>query len=316
MSDIRGQREAKRVLEIAAAGGHNLLIKGSPGCGKTMLAERICGILPPMTFSEAREVTSVYSAAGLLNRQGGLITDRPFRIVHPGISPAGLTGGGSRLRPGEITLAHNGVLFLDEFAEFCRQTSETLRGPIEDKKIILNRNGRNYVFPANFMLIGAANPCKCGYLYEEGRCKCTPSQIRNYCRGISGPLADRIDIHIEMVTVRYSDTKKEEAETSRTIRERVIRVREIQKERYKDENIKTNGALYGNLVEKYCVTDTAARSLLELIMEKQRFSLRSYGKILKISRTIADMKEKEIIGEEEIAEAVRYRPVTGGGADL
>ncbi|MBQ3847995.1 MAG: YifB family Mg chelatase-like AAA ATPase [Clostridia bacterium] len=308
MADIAGQKKAKRVLEIAAAGGHNILLKGSPGCGKTMLAKRTAGILPPMTADEAIEVTTIYSAAGLLEAGQGLITDRPMRQVGRGITQAALIGGGANLKVGEISLAHNGILFIDEFAEIGRTMGGLLRQPLEEKQVTFLSQGKKTTLPADFMLVAASNPCKCGYLYEEGRCRCTPYQIRSYEKGISGPLADRIDIHLEVVSVPYGEIEGEKHETSSVIRERVKKVREIQRERYKKEGIKVNASLSGGALKKYCRQDEGSKHFLAAVMDSAGFSMRSYEKILKISRTIADMAGREQICEEDIAEAVRYRP--------
>ncbi len=307
--DVKGQQSAKKALEVAACGGHNVIMIGSPGSGKSMLAKRLPSILPEMTFEEAIETTNVYSIAGQIDKNAPLITQRPFRSPHHTVSSAGLTGGGTVPRPGEISLAHNGLLFLDELAEFARPTLEILRQPIEDKKVTISRASGTITYPCDTMLVAAMNPCPCGYYgHPTKKCICSKRQVSQYLSKISGPLLDRFDIHIEVAPVEYdsiSSTKKEES--SSLIRERVQRAREIQLERFKGTNISCNARITSDILHDVCpVTDDANRQLKD-VFERLGLSARAYDKILKVSRTIADMDGAKIIDRKHIAQAVRYR---------
>ena len=307
--DVKGQAYAKKALEIAACGGHNVLMIGPPGAGKSMLAKRIPSILPSMTFEESIETTNVYSIAGLLNKDSPLITSRPFRSPHHTVSTAGLTGGGGIPRPGEISLAHNGLLFLDELAEFSRATLEVLRQPIEDQKVSISRASGTVTYPCNLMIVGAMNPCPCGYYgHPTKKCTCTKKQVSQYLSKISGPLLDRFDLHIEVEPVEYenlSSLKKEEP--SAAVRERVQRAREIQNERYKGTGISCNARITSDILQDVCSMTPEANSALKDVFERLGLSARAYDKILKVSRTIADMSGKKDIDRAHILQAVRYR---------
>jgi magnesium chelatase family protein len=308
-ADIKGQEQAKRALEIAAAGAHNLLMIGPPGSGKTMLARRIPTILPPLNYAEAIETTKIHSIAGLLTEERFLISEKPFRAPHHTISDAGLVGGGSLPRPGEISLAHNGVLFLDELPEFKRNTLDSLRQPLESGNIIISRATHAVTFPARFMLIAAMNPCPCGYYGDSRRaCICSGAQIHRYRTKVSGPLLDRIDIQISVppVTMRELSMEAEE-ESSALIRQRVRAARAIQAERYLGKSFHANGQMGARMVKKYCPVDGSAKSLLERAVERFGLSARAYHRILKVSRTIADLDGKVDIDESHVAEAVQYR---------
>jgi magnesium chelatase family protein len=308
-SDIKGQAQAKRALEIAGAGGHNVLMVGPPGSGKTMLARRISTILPPLSYDEAIETTKIHSIAGLLNEEKYLIFEKPFRAPHHTISDAGLIGGGSFPRPGEVSLAHNGVLFLDEFPEFKRNILDSLRQPLESGNVIISRVTHSVNFPARFMLIAAMNPCPCGYYGDSRRaCICSGSQIHRYRTRVSGPLLDRIDIQIGVppVTIRELSMDSEE-ESSETIRERVMGARSIQSERFRGRAIYANGHMTTRMVKKFCTVDATAANLLEQAVERFGLSARAYHRILKVSRTIADLEGKEGIDESHVAEAIQYR---------
>jgi magnesium chelatase family protein len=310
-ADIKGQFAPRRAAEVAAAGGHNMLMSGPPGSGKTMIAKRIPGILPPMTFEESVETTKIWSAAGK-SFSGGLIRIRPFRHPHHTISAIALSGGGTYPKPGEISLAHNGVLFLDEFAEFRRDSLEILRQPLEDKNITISRSKKTLVFPASFMLVAAMNPCPCGNLGNtQKECVCTPNQIHKYRNKISNPLLDRIDIHIEVPALKVSEITgvNKGNECSKDIRERVVKAREIQVERFKGLKIYANAQMGVRDIKKFCITDDKAMQTLKFAIDKLKLSARAYDRILKVSRTIADLDKSEIIKSMHIAEAIQYRAV-------
>ena len=307
-SEIHGQRLMKRACEVAVTGMHNLLFVGPPGAGKTMVASRIPSILPPLAEAERMELSKIYSVKGMLAGENGLLTQRPFRAPHHTVSVQGLTGGGRIPQPGEISLAHKGVLFLDEMPEFSRKSLEILRQPLEDKEIHLSRAAGTYIFPASFMLAAAMNPCPCGFYPDMNRCRCTSGEITHYLGKISQPLLERIDICTEVPAVSFSKMKKKIAgESSAQIRKRVEAVQEIQRERYKKEKFCFNGELDGRKLEKYCVMTGGADKLLEQAYEQFQFSTRAYHKILKTARTIADMESSEKIKEEHICEALAYR---------
>ena len=309
-SEVKGQENVKRALEISAAGGHNCLLIRKPSVhGKTMLARRLPSILPDLTFEEALEITKIHSIAGILPNNVPLITTRPFRSPHHTVSGVSLSGGGKIPKPGEISLAHFGVLFLDELPEFNKNTLETLRVPLEDGQISISRVNASLTYPSKFILIASMNPCPCGYYGSPDReCNCTPQQIARYMGKISGPLLDRIDIHIEVTPVKYSKLKSNEnIESSDIIKQRVNKARKIQLERYKNNKIFSNSELTPKLMEKYCKLDEQGKKILENAFEKLNLSARAYGRILKVSRTIADLEESESIKPNHIAEAIQYR---------
>jgi len=309
-SDVKGQENVKRALEVAAAGAHNIIMIGPPGSGKTMLAKRFPSILPPMTFEEALETTKIHSIAGVLPKDTALITERPFRSPHHTVSDAALVGGGSFPRPGEISFAHHGVLFLDELPEFKKNVLEVLRQPLEDSKVTVSRSKLSLEFPANFMLAAAMNPCPCGFFTDPNKeCTCTSQSIQKYMAKISGPLLDRIDIHIEVPAVKYKElSANTSSEKSETIRERVIRSREIQLKRFNElPEVFTNGDMGSKEVRKFCKLDSSGEELLKMAMTKLGLSARAYDRILKVSRTIADLDNSENILSQHISEAIQYR---------
>ena len=306
--EVRGQMHAKRALEIATAGGHNILLVGPPGSGKSMLSKRIPSILPPITFEEALETTKIHSVAGFTDARG-LLTTRPFRSPHHTISDAGLIGGGVIPRPGEVSLAHNGVLFLDELPEFERNVLEVLRQPLEDQRVTISRASMSLTFPAGFMLVAAMNPCNCGFYGDPTReCRCTPPQVQRYISKISGPLLDRIDIHINVPAVKVSELAAQDSgDNSAQIRERVVKVRKLQHQRFNGEHVFCNAQMPPRLIRKYCQLETTSQQMLERAMMKLGLSARAYDRILKVSRTIADLEGLEQIAEKHISEAVQYR---------
>ncbi|MDH4321014.1 MAG: YifB family Mg chelatase-like AAA ATPase [Desulfobulbaceae bacterium] len=309
-SEVKGQEHVKRALEIAAAGGHNVLMKGPPGSGKTMVARRLPTILPDLSFEEALETTKIYSIIGLLPENSGLLTIRPFKAPHHTISDAGLIGGGQIPRPGEVSLAHNGVLFLDELPEFKKNVLEVLRQPLEDGTVTIARAASSLSFPARFIMVAAMNPCPCGYLGDpQHECQCSPLQIRRYENKISGPLLDRIDIHIEVPAVPVRDlSAQRDGEPSAAIKARVNRARAIQKERYhRHRHMHCNGQMGAREIKKHCPLDAASLALLEKAVERLGLSARAYHRILKIGRTIADLDGSQAIGTDHIAEAIQYR---------
>jgi magnesium chelatase family protein len=309
-ADVCGQENIKRALEIAASGGHNILMIGPPGAGKTMLARRLPGILPPMTNDEALETTKIHSVAGKTGKNTGLILTRPFRAPHHTISDVALVGGGGNPQPGEISLAHNGVLFLDELPEYKRTVLEVMRQPLEDRVVTISRARFSVNYPAGFMLVSSMNPCPCGYFnHPEKQCVCPPGTVQKYLNRISGPLLDRIDIHIEVTPVSFSElTRKHQSESSETIRERVVRARNIQMQRFtENEGVHCNAQMSAGLLRHVCQINESGMALLKTAMEKLGLSARAYDRILKVSRTIADLAGSERIEAEHLAEAIQYR---------
>jgi magnesium chelatase family protein len=308
-ADVRGQAGAKRALEIAAAGGHNVLFVGPPGCGKTMLARRLPSILPPMSANEALEVTKIYSVAGLLGAEPGIVRARPFRFPHHTISQTALVGGGSAIKPGEISLAHHGVLFLDELPEFTRSAIEVMRQPLEEGNVTIARAAGTFTYPARFMLVASMNPCPCGYRgTRSAECRCDDAAVAKYVSKLSGPLLDRIDLQIEVSRVAFDDmVRVERAERSSTIRERVIAARKIQQERFAGTPISCNAEIPGSAVRTYCALDADAMHLLAQASARRQFSARALDRIARAARTIADLHANEAITSEHVAEAIHYR---------
>ena len=309
-SEVKGQTLAKKALEVAAAGGHNVLLIGPPGSGKSMLAKRFPTILPEMTEKESIDTTKIHSIAGVLPKKSPLITTRPFRSPHHTVSSAAMAGGGALPKPGEISLAHNGVLFLDELPEFRRDVMEALRAPLEDGNVTVSRVAGSLTYPCSFTLIGAMNPCPCGfYGHPTKRCTCSPKAVAKYLGKISGPMLDRLDIHVEVPPVQYDELKDDgdSSETSAEIKKRVDRARQIQNERYKDENITCNARLTPSQLKKYCILTEDAENILEAAFKKMGLSGRAYDRLLKVSRTLADLDESEYIESYHIAQAIQFR---------
>lgn len=318
-SEIFGQERTKQALETAVSGGHNLLMIGAPGTGKTMLARRMPGIMPTLSREEARELTKIYSVAGLLGKEKPFICERPFRAPHHTIPPAALAGGGKNPLPGEITLAHHGVLFLDELPEFSAKTLEILRQPMEEGKIQISRLGGSFEYPSEMIVVGAMNPCKCGYFPDRNRCRCTMGQIHSYLSRLSEPLLDRMDICVETECGKFAD-KDRKRETSREIRKRIERTRQLQNERYRKDRISRNSELSGRLLTKYCCLGKEEQVLFDEITVSGGFSMRGRQRILRVARTLADMEESEGITQEHLLQASAYKMISrkywGNGGDI
>ncbi len=308
-ADVKGQQNVKRAMEVAVAGGHNIIMIGSPGSGKSMLAQRLPTILPDLTFDEALEVTKIHSIAGTLPEHTSLLTTRPFRSPHHSISAPGLAGGGTIPRPGELSLAHNGVLFLDELPEFGRDVLEVMRQPLEDGVVTISRVNGTITYPSRAMFAASMNPCRCGYYGDSVReCTCTPPQISKYVGKISGPLLDRIDIHVEVASVKYGDLESaEKTETSAEIKERVNKARQIQLERYKNDGLFCNAQLSSSAIRKYCALSAEEKALLRAAFDNLGLSARAHDRILKVARTVADLDGSERIHTAHLAEAIQYR---------
>lgn len=308
-ADVRGQQSAKKALEIAAAGGHNALLIGSPGSGKSMLSKRMSSILPPLTFEEALETTKIHSVSGLLTPEMPIITKRPFRSPHHTISSAGLAGGGTIPHPGEVSLAHNGLLFLDELAEFDRRTLEILRQPLEDRRVTIARSSGTVTYPCTIMLIGAMNPCSCGYFgHPKRKCTCSGKKVSAYLSKISGPLLDRFDLHIEVAPVEFEDlSSKAKEESSAEIRKRVVAARKLQNERFSGTPITCNALITPDRLQELCPMDEAAEALMKNVFDRLGLSARAYDRILKVARTIADLDNSEVIRKQHVAAAAQYR---------
>lgn len=310
--DVKGQEKAKRALEIAAAGGHNIVMAGSPGSGKTLLAKCFAGIMPPLEYSEAIELTKIYSISGLLKKDQPLVSNRPFRSPHHSASAVGIIGGGANPKPGEISLAHRGVLFLDEVVEFPRQVLEVMRQPLEDGTVTISRAQSSIKYPADFMLVAAMNPCPCGYYGDAKKdCVCSDYQVKRYWSRLSGPLLDRIDLQIEVARLSEDEllNRKTSGESSADIRKRVVSARNVQAQRFKKDSIISNSQMSPKLVKKYCELDSASEDMLKTAISRFNLSGRSYDRVLKLSRTIADLKQSEKISSQHIAEAIQYRNI-------
>jgi len=313
-ADVKGQEHVKRAIEVAATGGHNMLMIGTPGSGKTMLARRIPTILPEMTFEEALQTTKIHSSVGLLKEGQSIVATRPFRSPHHTLSDVAMVGGGTMPKPGEVSLTHNGILFLDELPEFKRKVLEVLRQPLEDGFVTISRALTSITYPASIMLICSMNACPCGYLGDTRHtCTCSPSQIHRYGQRVSGPLLDRIDIHVEVPAVEYKDLSNEYCgESSKDIRARLQNARRIQLDRFKNENIYSNSKMRSKQIKKHCKLDTQAKNIIETAMQKLGLSARAYTRILKVSRTIADLASAEKISAEHVSEAIQYRSLDRG----